>query len=228
MSNNLVVLTAGLVVAALAGAAGATGIAAEEPDRMTICHKQGGNAKTMEISRSAWSGHKGHGDHEGACTSAEVNPPDPPRPSATVVALDHEGDGAVDGDATFRLVVANEGSNLATGLRLSGTLAGEGTWSVRPSAGSVTACSVQQSRLACDLADLRAGGESVVRLSYDGGLSLCREVGIDLTLAAANDASSGDDGARGSVWVGACSPLDQPAAAATGATGPLAPLAPPA
>jgi hypothetical protein len=215
MSSNLVVLASGLVVAALAAAAGATGLATEDPDRMTICHKQGGEARTIEISRNAWSGHKGHGDHEGACTSAEVSPPGSPRRLTTLVALDHEGDGAVDGDASFRLVVANEGSNVATGLRLTGALGGDddGAWSVRPSAGSTTACTIQQSRLACDLTDLRAGGESVLRLSYDGDLSLCREVAIDLALAAANDVSSGDDRARGSVWVGACSPLDQPAAA---------------
>jgi hypothetical protein len=223
MSRNLVVLASGLVVVVLAGAAGATGIAGEDADRMTICHKQAGQARTMEISRNAWSGHKGHGDHEGACTAAEVNgsgQPGSPR-LTTLVALDHEADGSVDGDATFRLVVANEGSNLATGLRLSGALDGDGTWSVRPSAGSVTACTLQQSRLSCDLADLRAGGESVVRLSYDGDLSLCREVGIDLALAASNDVSSGDDRARGSVWVGACSPLDQPGAAAVTSVAPL-------
>jgi hypothetical protein len=219
--SNLVVLVSGLTVALLAGAAGATGIASEDPDRMTICHKHGGGAKTMEIPRNAWSGHKGHGDHEGACTSAEVGQSEPARRLTTVVALGHEGDGAVDGDAEFRLVVTNDGSNAATGLRLSGTLDGDGTWSVRPRPGAVTSCTVEQSRLSCDLADLRPGGESVIRLSFDGGLSICREVGLDVVLAAANDVSSGDDRARGSVRVGACSPLDPPTAA-TATKGPLA------
>ncbi len=39
-----------------------------DPDDMTICHKPGTNGeKTMVINPSAWPGHEGHGDSEGAC-----------------------------------------------------------------------------------------------------------------------------------------------------------------
>jgi len=35
---------------------------------ITICHKPGTAAeKTMVIPQSAWPGHEGHGDTEGAC-----------------------------------------------------------------------------------------------------------------------------------------------------------------
>ena len=39
-----------------------------DPDDKTICHKPGTPAeKTMVIPQSAWPGHEGHGDTEGAC-----------------------------------------------------------------------------------------------------------------------------------------------------------------
>ncbi|MHB1261740.1 MAG: hypothetical protein ACYC2H_08485 [Thermoplasmatota archaeon] len=194
-------------------AAGAGVAAASDPEKMTICHKPGSEAgRTMEVPRSAWSGHQQHGDHEGACTSREARPPPPPssnpeRPiPRTQLSISERGDGDLDGDATFDLAVANEGSADAKDLKVAGTLRGDGAWSVRSTEGA--RCTIDQGRLACSLADLRPGTELTLRLSFDGHLEVCDTASIDLVLTAANDASSGDDRARESVRTGACSPLD--------------------
>lgn len=210
MRHRLTVLAVTLVLS-VAGVAAVS--ATGENDKLTICHKPGeasGN-KTMEISRSAWSGHKGHGDYEGACGSKAPGrpsgtPPPPPPPPPTSVGVAQQGEGDLDGDASFRITVANEGDATAYGLRLAGTLRGDGRWSVRPA--SDVQCSITQDRLDCKLADLKGGAETSVRLEFDGHLAVCDAASIDLLLTATNDLSRGDDGAKGSVWLGACSPLD--------------------
>ena len=204
-------------------AAGAGVVAASDPEKMTICHKPGSEAgRTMEFPRSAWSGHQQHGDHEGACTSREARAPPPPpsdpeRPlPRTQLSISERGDGDLDGDATFDLAVANEGSADAKGLKVAGTLKGDGVWSVRPTEGA--RCAIDHGRLDCLLVDLRPGTQLKLRLSFDGHLEVCDTASIDLALTAANDASAGDDRARESVRAGVCSPLDPPAAG----TGPAA------
>lgn len=197
----------------LAGTVAAAAAVAADPDRMTICHKADGTARTMEVARSAWSGHRGHGDHEGACTSADGRPPTAPgsptnpapRPRSVPVALRLQADGDADGDATVTLRIANRGEAPAYGVRVAGQLEGEGRWVLR--AGP---CSVDGPRLTCAMDRLSAASAVDVRLDLDGPLAVCREVTVTVGLTADNDATSGDDQARQRFLVGACSPLDQP------------------
>jgi len=216
MPFNLPVLAAGLLVVSASAVAG---VAADSgDDKMTICHMPHGDpagARTLQVSRSSWSGHQGHGDHQGACTDADrrAHPPTSPSGPATRVALDHdEGEGHLDGDASFKVVVLNHGAAPATGVQLAGTLGGDGRWSLRS---DVPGCTLAKGRLACDLGSLPAESSVTLRLEYDGHPDVCREVAIDLALTAANDATGGDDRAKESVHVGACAPLDRSAAEAS-------------
>lgn len=213
MANLLALTIVPLLVAGIAGFA-----AASDGDQMTICHIPPGhpeNARTEQIPASAWSGHKGHGDHEGACTGSEDKtggagaPPGKPI-ARTQVALRDRGEGDLDGDATFYLTVANGGPAVATGLKVSGAVRGDGDWSLLRTDGA--ACTIDGSRLACTLDDLPAGASFRLHLAFDGHLAVCDHASIDLSLSAANDSSSGDDRARETVKVGACSPLDPPSA----------------
>jgi hypothetical protein len=214
MIAKLPLLVGGLLTVALGAAAG---VAADSGDKMTICHMPHGDpagARTLQVSRSAWSGHQGHGDHQGACTEADrkAHPPTAPTaPHATRLGLAHDdGEGDLDGDASFRVVVLNHGATPASGAHLAGALQGDGRWSLRS---EVPGCSFAEGRLACDLGSIPAESKVTLLLEYDGHLDVCRQVGFDLRLTASNDASSGDDRARESVLVGACSPLEPPAAA---------------
>ena len=45
----------------------AEGIPILFPDRLTICHCQGHDARTLHIPDNAWPAHERHGDHLGAC-----------------------------------------------------------------------------------------------------------------------------------------------------------------
>ncbi|HJQ92665.1 MAG TPA: hypothetical protein VJ874_00095 [Candidatus Thermoplasmatota archaeon] len=224
MPANLPILATGLLVVALSAAAG---VAADSGDKMTICHMPPGDpsgARTLQVPRSAWSGHQGHGDHQGACTDGDrkAHPPtsSPAPAKATHVALVHdEGDGELDGDASFKVVAFNHGLAPATGVRLAGDLGGDGRWSLRS---DVPGCSFAKGRLACELGSLPAESSVTLRLDYDGHLDVCREVGIDLQLTAANDATAGDDRAKESVRVGACAPIARSAPSA--ASSPIAAL----
>jgi hypothetical protein len=217
MTANLVAIASGLLVVGLSAAAG---VAADSGDKMTICHMPHGDAagaRTLQVSRSSWSGHQGHGDHQGACTDADrrAHPPTtPPAPAkATRLALGHdEGEGHLDGDASFKVVAFNHGGVPATGVQLAGALGGDGRWSLRS---EVPGCTLAKGRLACDLGSLPAESSVTLRLEYDGHPDVCREVAIDLALTAANDATGGDDRAKESVYVGACAPLDSSAAEAS-------------
>src|SRR5687768_11087966 len=129
MTANLVAIASGLLVVGLSAAAG---VAADPSDKMTICHLphgDGAGPRTLQISRSAWSGHRGHGDHEGACTEADrrADPPAGPEASAsTRLALAHdEPEGELDGDASFKVVLSNHGPHMADDVRLAGTLGGD-------------------------------------------------------------------------------------------------------
>ena len=204
-------LAATLVATALAGAAVADG----PDDRITICHKPGheGSARTMQVARSAWPAHEGHGDHQGACTEADraapaPSPPKPapPPPPPTRVALWQRADGDVDGDARVEATVANRGDATALAVRLDGQLGGDGRWTVVAPSG----CGLQDGRLRCELGDLPAGARRTVTLAYDGPLRVCDTVQVELAATAANDSSHGDDRAKETVRVGACSPTDPP------------------
>lgn len=217
MANLLASLTVGFLVATVAAAGVVTGDLASGGDKMTICHVPPGNpgaARTMEVSHQSWPSHEGHGDHEGACHGAEARAPasKPDLAPRTSIALRQDGEGRLDGDAVFDVVVANHGSQSALAVHVDGQLGGDGTWTVRAPAGA--ACGIDQARLACNLGDMPAGTKLVLRLQFDGFLSVCREVGTDLNLTAANDATAGDDHSRESVRVGACSPLDHDGMAA--------------
>lgn len=216
---TIAALLATLVAATgLAGAALADG--GSGGDRMTICHVPPGNpsqAQTKEIPRSAWDGHRGHGDHEGACTGREGSarpapPPPPPRPPVppprpTQLGVTLEAAGELDGDAAFRARVQNRGDAPALRVVVTAGLGGDGRWTVESPA---TLCQAEAGRLRCELGDLPAGSGLTVKLAYDGDPAVCRAVAVDLRVAADNDSSSGDDRARESARVGACSPLDEP------------------
>ena len=219
MTASFVAIASGLLVVALGAAAG---VAADSGEKMTLCHMPHGDpagARTLQVSRSAWSGHQQHGDHQGPCTDADrrAHPPasPPPEPVRTTrLTLAHEeGDGDLDGDASFKVAVLNRGQAPATGVALAGSLEGDGRWSLRS---PVPGCAIDKGRLSCDLGSLPPESSVTLRLEYDGHLDVCREVGFDLRLTAANDASAGDDRAEASVRVGACAPFDAPAAAVTG------------
>ena len=208
-----------LAVAVVASVTGAAAVAADGGNRMTICHQPGTPAvKTMEVPRSAWDGHRGHGDHEGACTRGELQagsrgdgsngPADSqpqPVPRTTVFLTQRaEGDG-LDGDARFVVKVSNGGPNVAHDLHLRGTLKGDGRWTVE--APAAVHCSVRGQDLDCSVADLGADSSADLVLKFEGPVALCREVGTDLKLTSSNDATTGDDHVAGTVRVGACSPL---------------------
>ena len=57
--------------------AGACGTSEDLNAQITICHKPPGNStnvQTLTISKSALAAHLAHGDHVGACTSADTPP----------------------------------------------------------------------------------------------------------------------------------------------------------
>lgn len=213
MAAKLLAVVSSLLVVALSAAAG---VAADSGDKMTICHMPPGNdqgARTMQVPRSAWSGHRGHGDHEGACTEADrkAHPPSPPpapaRPQATRLGLEQRAaDGELDGDASFKVVLVNHGPAAATDVRLDGVLRGDGRWTLRA---DVAGCTLAKERISCEVGTLAAESSAAVRLDYEGHLDVCREVGIDLAATAANDSTAGDDRAKATALVGACSPLDR-------------------
>jgi len=212
MTANLLAVVSGLMVVALSAAAAVT---ADPGGKMTICHMPEGEAsgaRTLQVSRSAWSAHERHGDHEGACTEADrkarppASPPPTPPPAKTPLGLSRvDGDGELDGDATFKVAILNHGSDAGLAVGVTGTLTGDGDWRVHS---EVVGCRLDGRQLTCDLGDLPAGASIALRFEHDGPFDVCREVGIDLTLTASNDASGGDDRAKESVRVGACSPLD--------------------
>lgn len=214
MSSKILALAVVPLVALGAVAATAVGSSQSGDETITICHVPPGNsgqARTMDVPRSSWSAHQGHGDTEGPCPparSAAAPPPAavPPMPP-TRVSLSLAGDGDLDGDASFEVTVANSGDVAATGLRIEGRLQGEGHWKVRGE--GVLDCKVERSHLSCRLADLPASSLSKVRITLDGPVAVCREIVADLSVTARNDESSGDDHARESVRAGACSPLDR-------------------
>jgi hypothetical protein len=202
----------------LATAVGGLAVAADQPDdRMTICHIPPGNpgaARTEEIPRSAWSAHQGHGDHQGACTDADrraapapSQAPAQPLPQ-TKLALSAESDGDIDGDATFKVLVANKGNAAGVGVQVVVTLRGDGAWRMHPTLD--VSCAVAGDTVTCDYADIPVDAKVPVRVSFDGDLSVCREVSLEARMTADNDASPGDDRSRTSAWVGACAPLDPP------------------
>lgn len=47
------------------------GIAVNKDDKLTICHCDGSEPKTIKISESAWPDHRGHGDYLGPCRGAD-------------------------------------------------------------------------------------------------------------------------------------------------------------
>lgn len=197
-------------------AAGATSVLAGPGDRMVICHKPQDPAvnQTVEVARSAWSGHQQHGDHEGACGKATASqgsrpaaPVTPRPPPPARLSLEAEGDGRLDGDAQFRLELANSAGNPALGVRLTGRLDGEGQWRVQAPRGAT--CSISGDQLDCRLPDIAGHGKLVVRLWYEGPLRVCEPVHVDLTASASNDQSVGDDRGKAGVHAGACSPLDK-------------------
>ncbi len=203
-------MRASALVAALLLSAIAVGVATAQPDRMTICHKADGQARTIEVARSAWKAHQGHGDTEGACKAASStarppSPPPPPPPPATDLALSMKADGDLDGDAVFRLDVGH-GSERALGVVVSGKLAGEGRWRFDAPGAD---CRLGKGTFECHLPDLASDEGYRLTLLLDGPLvNVCREAAVDAALRASNDSTSGDDSAKESVWVGACSPLD--------------------
>lgn len=217
MTVNLLAVASGFLVVALSAAAGVA--ADSNGEKMTICHMPHGDpsgARTLQVSRSSWSGHQRHGDHEGSCTDADRKarppapaPPPPPPPTRLALALD-ESDGELDGDASFRVLVLNRGSAQGDHVRVEGTLTGNGRWTLRE---DVPGCSLAGDRLSCDLGSMPAESGVRLRLAFDGHPEVCRQVGLDLRLTATNDASTGDDRVKDSVHVGACSPLDPPSAA---------------
>jgi len=198
------------------------GVVAGDDDRITICHFPPGNpedAKTKEVSRSAWSAHEGHGDHKGRCTDADRKAggtggagssggktPSPPPPPPTRLSLASEGEGGVDGDAWFKVEVSNDGSATGKGVRIDGNLRGYGEWTIR--AASTTKCSIENHWLSCTFADIPVGQKATVRLAFDGHLAVCDKVGFDLTLHSSNDKTTGDNRSESFVHAGACSPLD--------------------
>lgn len=193
-----------LVAAAVAGAT-----VGAEGEKMTICHKPHGSegaGQTMQVSRSAWSGHKGHGDYEGACKAAANvgTPTSPPRPEPvrTAIALLQTSEGDLDGGATFKVTVANDGQATALGLEVAGTVDGDGRWRVEPSEG--VHCGMDDGRLRCRFPDLAAGRTASVTLRYQALPAVCSKVATDLALSAQNDATSGDDRQQAEVRVGYC------------------------
>lgn len=198
--------TAFLVAALVLSAA--VGMAAAQPaDRMTICHKADGQPRTIEVARSAWKAHQGHGDTEGACGAAGKAPaprPAPP-PPPTQLGLAMRGDGDLDGEAVFRLDIEH-GANDAVALVVSGQLKGEGRWDVQAPGAT---CQVERAAFECRLATLADGDDYRLEVRLDGPpVTVCREASVTATLRAANDATSGDDRAAERVLLGACSPLD--------------------
>lgn len=218
LRKTLTAVLAALLLAGTVAAASAAASAKPGQARMTICHHPGHDGtKTMEIPESAWKGHREHGDHEGACTAADRAGAAPERPQVprTPLSLSAKGDGDVDGDATFRVVVRNPGKERPVDVAVEGTLTGEGRWTVEGDSGR---CAVNASqRLRCAFGDLPAGQGLGFRIRFDGPVSVCEEATVTLALSAANDASAGDDRVRETVQVGACSPFERPAA-----SGPLA------
>ena len=216
MARTLLVAVASLLAALVVASGGVAVAAAQDSgDKMTICHIPPGNpggARTMEVSRSSWSAHEGHGDHKGACTAADTqrpaSQPAQPRREApkTPLALSMDGDGEIDGDASFKVVVANQGSAPGVGVQLVATLRGEGDWRVRSADG--IGCSVDGRTVTCGSTDVPADGQASFRIDFEGQPSVCREVSVEVRMTAANDSSVGDDRSASSVWVGACSPLD--------------------
>jgi opacity protein-like surface antigen len=207
-----------LAVVATASATAAAAAASSGPSRMTLCHNPPGNPdgpRTLQVPRSAWNGHRNHGDHQGACTSADrprpAPGPDPPVP-ATPLSLSAKGDGDVDGDALFRVVVKNPGHDAPLDVALDGTLTGEGRWSVEGAPSGACAIDSRQD-LSCAFGDLPAGKDLSFRLRFDGQVTVCRDVTATLALFAGNDATAGDDRVRESVHVGACAVTDRGGAA---------------
>lgn len=216
LRKTLTTLLAVLLVAVTVAASAAASASASKPgqSRKTICHDPPGNtdgARTMDIPESAWKAHRDHGDHEGACTQADRDrsrapPPADPSIPRTALSLAAHGDGDVDGDAVFKVVVRNDGHDLAKGVSVEGTLTGKGRWTVE---GQGDLCSVDaQQRLRCAFGDLPAQSERSFRLRFDGPVSVCGEAKVVLALSAANDGSAGDDRVRESVDVGACAVTD--------------------
>ena len=194
-----------LVTAAVAGAT-----VGAEGEKMTICHKPHGSegaGQTMQVSRSAWNGHRGHGDHEGACKATATgvgtpSPPPRPEPVRTAIVLLQTSEGDLDGRATFKVTVANDGQATALGLEVAGTVDGDGRWRLEPSEG--VHCGMADGRLRCRFPDLPAGRTASVTLHYQALPAVCGKAATDLTLSAQNDATSGDDRRQAEVRVGYC------------------------
>ncbi|MBK9711345.1 MAG: DUF11 domain-containing protein [Kouleothrix sp.] len=119
-------------------------------------------------------------------------------PNVTVVKTADSGTISAGDTAAFTIVVSNSGTGIARNVTLTDSLPAGVAWSISP---AVTGCDIQAGTLSCSLGDLAAGASVTIHISGVTDAADCGVLSNTATVAASNEANTGDNSSTATITV---------------------------
>ncbi|MBK9711344.1 MAG: DUF11 domain-containing protein [Kouleothrix sp.] len=119
-------------------------------------------------------------------------------PNVTVVKTADSGTINAGEVAAFTIVVSNSGTGTAYNVTLTDPLPSGVSWSISP---AVTGCDIQSGTLSCSFASLAAGDSVTIHISGVTDAADCGVLSNTATVAASNEANTGDNSSTAKITV---------------------------